>query len=226
MSGPVRLDLHVHSVFSPDSHLTVEEAIEQLGPAGLHGFALTDHNSTKGHAALRELAAKYPRYWLIPGVESTAREGHVLLYGVTEAPPRDLPLAELIEWASPRNAVVVLAHPLRWVHGVGRRIAERAKVHGLEGRNGRNGEVANLRTELLAAKRGLSATGGSDAHEPASLGRAFTELPSEVGSVEEILELLRTGRATVGGRSMPVGARFTTTFRNGLFRIGRGFRAV
>jgi predicted metal-dependent phosphoesterase TrpH len=226
MNHVLRLDLHVHSTVSPDSRLPIDQIIPSLGAAGLHGFALTDHNSVDGHRRIAEWRDRYPRIPVIPGVEVTAREGHVLLYGVSECPPRNLPLAELLEWAAPRNAVVALAHPLRWVHGAGRRLAEEAPVQALETRNGRTAELANSRAELVAARRHLAMVGGSDAHEHFTLGRAFTEFPETPETVEELLEMIRQRRSVAGGRSLSSRGRLALALRNAAKRVGRGFRAV
>jgi hypothetical protein len=226
MSLPIRLDLHVHSSYSPDSTLSPAQILEHMGAAGLNGFALTDHNTTAGHAAIRALRDKFPAFWFIPGVEVSAREGHALVYGVAEAPARDLPVVELVEWAHARNAVVVLAHPYRWVHGVGGRVARSAPVDGVEVWNGRNPEIANRHAELVAAQRRLSATGGSDAHEPSTLGRAFTEFLEPPADESELIEWLRRGRVEAGGRSLTMAGRVRLMLRNGVLRARRGFRPV
>ena len=110
----MRLDLHVHSHWSPDSRLTLEEAVDRLEFAGLSGFALTDHNSIAGHRELRALEARYPMYRFIPGVEVSTHEGHLLVYGIEALPPIHAPLADTLEWVRARGAVAVLAHPFRW----------------------------------------------------------------------------------------------------------------
>ena len=226
MTAALRLDLHLHSTHSPDSRLDLQAAVDRLGPAGLNGFALTDHNTVDGHRELARLARENPRYWLIPGVEVSAREGHVVVLGVHQLPARGLPIVELVEWVRARNGLAILAHPFRWVHGAGRRGAESAPVAGIEGRNGRTSELANVKAELIGARRGLLLAGGSDAHEPSSVGRAFTELPEEVGSVDQLLEELRRGRGVPGGDSLGMSGRLALALRNGVLRAGRGFRPI
>ena len=54
---------------------------------GCQGFALTDHNTVEGHPALREIAARFPRYRFVPAVEVSTEEGHLLVYGSSELPP-------------------------------------------------------------------------------------------------------------------------------------------
>lgn len=222
----MRLDLHVHARWSPDSRLTLEEAVDRVGVAGLAGFALTDHNTIAGHAQLKELARRYPMYRFVPGVEVSTQEGHLLVLGVEELPPIHAPLDETLDWVRARGAASVLAHPFRWAHGVGRAVAERAAVDGIEAINGHNGAVTNARAELLVARRGLTATGGSDSHDPRGVGRAFTEFPDEPAGVDEVVSALRRHRTAAGGRSLALGERLRLSVRTGFLRALRGFRPI
>jgi predicted metal-dependent phosphoesterase TrpH len=226
MSSGIRLDLHVHSRHSPDSRLDLETIVERVALAGLEGFALTDHNTVEGHAELAELTPRHPKMWFLPGVEVSTREGHLLVYGVGETPPVGRPLGETLDWVRARRAVAVLAHPFRWAHGAGRRAANRAAVDGIEAVNGRTALVGNVQAELIGARRNLSLVGGSDAHEPEDVGRAFTEFPMGLSAVPEFLAALRDHRAHAGGDSLALGGRIRVTLRNALLRAGRGFRPV
>ncbi len=226
MSVALRIDLHVHSRYSVDSTLTLDQIVDRIAFRGLQGFALTDHNTTQGHAELAHLREGYPGFWFLPGVEISTREGHLLAYGISEAPSPYRPLAETLEWVAARRGIAVLAHPFRWTHGVGGRIAARAPVLGIESRNGRNSELANTRSEFLVARRGLAATGGSDAHELSSVGRAFTEFTEPAASVEDLLEQLRARKTASAGESLPLGGRIRVGLHNGVLRALRGFRPV
>jgi predicted metal-dependent phosphoesterase TrpH len=226
MSDGLRLDLHVHSRHSPDSRLTLAQIVDQLGPAGLHGFALTDHNSVAGHFELAALAKQYPRYRLIPGVEVSTREGHLLGFGVAEAPPPYRPVEETVGWITSRGGVAIPAHPCRWSHGIGRKLADRISVPALETMNGHNPEIANARAELIAARRRLGSIGGSDVHELRDLGRAYTEFPRDVDSVDELLAALRAGHSRGAGTSLRIGARVRLAVRTTLLRATRGFRPI
>jgi predicted metal-dependent phosphoesterase TrpH len=226
MSDGVRLDLHVHSTNSPDSRLPLDAIIGRLSYLGLKGFALTDHNTVRGHAALAELQSKFPGYLLLPGVEVSALEGHLLAYGVREAPPARRAIVETVEWVGAHGGVAVPAHPFRRSHGVGRAVVESVPVPAIEGRNGHNSEIANLRAEDVAARRNLGTTGGSDAHSLADLGRAYTEFDPAVASVDDLLECLRKRTTRADGRSMTLAGRVRLGFRAGLLLAGRGFRPI
>jgi predicted metal-dependent phosphoesterase TrpH len=225
MSGP-RLDLHVHSVVSPDSSATLEAIVDAVVTSGIQGFALTDHNSLQGHRDLARLLDRFPRHLFVPGVEVSTREGHLLVYGVDQLPPIRNPLSETIEWVEGHGGVSVLAHPLRWAHGVGAAIARRAKVSAIETVNGHNPELVNARAELIAARRGIATTGGSDAHEALSVGRAVTEFRDEVGSVDDVLQAIRRGQVRASGRSLSGVDRVRLGLRTGLLRAARGFRPI
>jgi predicted metal-dependent phosphoesterase TrpH len=226
MTDGVRIDLHVHSNRSPDSRLTLDAIVGQLSFVGLRGFALTDHNTVAGHAALAAMQQRHPEYLYIPGVEVSTHEGHLLGYGVAEAPPPHRPVGETVEWIESRGGVAVVAHPFRWRHGVGRRVATAVPVRAIETRNGHNSELANARAELLAAQRGIGATGGSDAHDLPDLGRAFTEFPDPAETVDDLLESLRHHRISADGQSLTIAGRLRVSARTTARFVGRGFRSV
>lgn len=193
---------------------------------GLRGFALTDHNTVRGHATLAELRTRYPSYLFVPGVEVSTLEGHLLAYGVDAVPPVHRPVVETIEWVRAHGGEAVLSHPFRRAHGVGRTVAESVLVTGVEIRNGHNSEIANLRAEELAARRNLAVTGGSDAHAIGDVGRAFTEFDSSVTSAEEVLESLRRRSTSAAGKSLTWSGRLRLSVRTGVMLVRRGFRPI
>lgn len=226
MSVENRLDLHVHSRYSPDSRLTLEEITHQLPYAGVRGFALTDHNSVAGHREIPALRDANPGLLILPGVEVSAREGHLLTYGVSEVPPLQRPVDETCEWVRDHGGEVVLAHPFRVGHGVGRRVADSARVVGIETINGHSSVVANFKAEVIAARRSLARTGGSDVHQLSDIGRAFTEFPADATSVDDLLEAIRRRTVRPSGHSLRWGERFRLGIRTGALRIARGFRPI
>jgi predicted metal-dependent phosphoesterase TrpH len=223
--GP-RLDLHVHSGYSPDSRLTLDQIFAQLPYAGIRGFALTDHNSVAGHRALEEARAAHPTFLVVPGAELSTQEGHLLAYGIRELPPRRLPVVEAAEWVRAHGGEPVLAHPYRLAHGVGRRVAEYAPVRAVEVRNGHNSVLANAKAELLAARRHLVATGGSDGHTVPDLGQAYTQFMDAVDGTDDLLEAIRRGRVEAGGRSLGWSGRVRLGLGTGARFLARGLRPI
>ncbi len=226
MTGGLRLDLHVHSRHSSDGRTSVEELVRRCLELRLGGFALTDHNSTAGHEELRRLGAAHPELCLVPGVEVSTHDGHLLALGVTEAPPTDRPAAETASWIADRGGVAVPAHPYRRVHGMGPNGSVRCSPAAIETANGHNPPGANARARALASSHGWGATGGSDAHRSEELGQAWTEFPVGVASLTDVLGALRRGTIVAGGGSLPTVARWMVAVRSLGLRMGRGLRSV
>lgn len=226
MRTPPRYDLHLHSRHSPDSLLEVVAIAGHVQALGLAGFALTDHNSVAGHADLARLHRLLPGLVVLPGVEVSAREGHVLAYGVAEAPPKGRPATETVEWVTARGGVAVLAHPFRFWHGVGGSTIDRLSTAGVEVLNGHTSAAANSRAARTAGRPGRPQTGGSDAHALRDIGRAYTETLHPAASEEALLDALRAGEVRAGGRSASMAEAASLAVRSGLRRIARGLRAV
>ncbi|MDE1880187.1 MAG: CehA/McbA family metallohydrolase [Euryarchaeota archaeon] len=221
-----RFDLHVHTRASKDSSLSVEDVLRDALVQGLQGVAITDHNSVAALPSARKAFESAPGFLLLPGVEVSTREGHLLVYGIEKAPAAHRPLAETLDEVARLGGVPVLAHPYRWAHGVGKELARTSRVLGIETMNGRNSEVPNAKAGVVAASRQVAATGGSDAHERGSIGRCFTRFSGEVRNAEDLLELLRHGHTQGEGRSQGLEGRVRISLKNAGKRLLRGLSGV
>jgi len=104
----LKLDLHIHSVYSNDSVNTIDGIVEGIKQKGLQGYALTDHDSIEGHSeALRKKADLI----VIPAMEITAKNCHVLAYDPNESIPMGLSIGETVDRIHEQGATAVLAHP-------------------------------------------------------------------------------------------------------------------
>jgi predicted metal-dependent phosphoesterase TrpH len=94
-----RFDLHVHSWYSYDAHLSPEELFAAAEGAGIEALAIADHHNMDGFAAFAEAAAAHPAVRWIPAMEvSVATEDAgfdiVALNVPLDAPQR---LAEVVD---------------------------------------------------------------------------------------------------------------------------------
>jgi predicted metal-dependent phosphoesterase TrpH len=226
MTPGLRVDLHVHSDRSPDGSAPLARLVARCRELGLDGFALTDHRTVAGHPALAELAREHPALRLVPGVEVSTADGHLLAYGLSEPPPEMRPAAETAEWVSDHGGVPVLAHPFRRVHGVGGAVARLVRVPAIEVLNAHTGRRANAAARELARARSLGGTGGSDAHDPEDLGRAWTVFPEGATSADDLLEALQRGSTTAEGASAGPLRRGRLALRSFGLRLRRGLRPI
>ncbi|WP_228546092.1 PHP-associated domain-containing protein [Halegenticoccus tardaugens] len=149
---------------------------------GLDGFAVTNHD----YAYSAEI-----RTPTIPGIEVSTTEGHVLVVGPnppsrTEA--RGLTPVETVSLAHDRGCVAILAHPYR--NSAARNSDAEFDAVELNGKN--PDHVA--RTRRLADRLGLPLVGGSDAHYPIEIGRAYTEIDADELTPRGVVDAVRAGR--------------------------------
>lgn len=169
-----RYDLQVHTDASPCSRMSPAAAGAAAERAGLDGIAVTDHDTL---ANVERVAAAAPEeLTVIPGAEVTTTQGHLLALGIEEVPPRTDPLT-VIRNVHDQGGVAVLSHPfdeLRQRYDADLS-AIAAAVDGVEAVNSRCvRESFNRRAAAFAARHGVAPTGGSDAHFPMEVGRAYT----------------------------------------------------
>ncbi|MFC4544124.1 PHP domain-containing protein [Halosolutus amylolyticus] len=191
-----RYDLQVHTDASPCSSASPDRVAAAAADAGLDGIVVTDHDTLANVDAVRDAAPD--DLDVVPGVEVTTTEGHLLAIDVTEAPPRTDPLT-VVDRVHEQGGVAVLSHPfdaLRQYYETDLD-ALAAAVDGVEAVNSRCVRRRfNDRAAAFATARDLPATGGSDAHFPMEVGRAYTSV--EGGG--SLADAVRDGRVRPGGR--------------------------
>ena len=184
-------DLHIHTVYSPDSLVQPKTLVDMLAA---HSFikvaAVTDHDSVRGIKAAVELAKAYPDVLIIPGVEISTDKGDVLVWGTEELPPKPWTPEAVVDFAKSVGAVTAVAHPFRQ-YGMGD-YARNLKVDAIEVLNGNSSAKANDEAKKLARSMGLPGTAGSDAHQISELFTVNAKIDSEL-SLESVLAAIRGG---------------------------------
>ena len=209
----MKFDLHIHSNYS-DGHASVVEIIDAAVHRGLDGIALTDHDNMRGIPAARKYIKEQKLdLILIPGVEVTTSEGHLLVLGVEEPPKRKLSPEETIEAAHTLGGIADVPHPYHPFRNAIGRIpnADAVEVYNSKHIFG----LANGRAWVEARRRHMPMVAGSDSHFAETVGLGVTELDAE--DVDEVLEAIRAGRTRILGRRTPpkyfAGNMFTYIFK-------------
>ena len=196
-------DLHVHSNYSKDGESSIEEILRQAEDAGLDAIAITDHDAVDGAKKALTLPSKV---LVIPGIEVSTKQGHLIVLGVTEIIPSGLDVIDTIHIARRMGALLILPHPYHiWRHGVARRKkAGMAAVDAVESFNSRYiVGSANSKAARIAKRLGKPCVGGSDAHNAKFVGFGRTYVDAEK-NVPAILDAIRAGKVTCGGRQTPL----------------------
>jgi predicted metal-dependent phosphoesterase TrpH len=190
-----RVDLHVHTAYSPDAAINPKTIVEQLNAHPfIKAIAITDHNTLEGYYKVQELASTYPDMLIIPGVEIGTIEGDIIVLGVTELPPKPWSASNIIDFAKGRNALTIAAHPYRGA-GIGD-AAKKYSLNAIETLNGISQPHINKQAENLAKEMRLPGVAGSDAHQPHELWTVYTEIQAS-SDIDEILSAIKKGLVKV-----------------------------
>ena len=199
-----RYDLQVHTDASPCSSTSPERVAETAADGGLDGIAVTDHDTLANVDTVRNAAPD--DLDVIPAVEVTTTQGHLLALDVDEAPPQTDPLT-VIDHVHEQDGVAILSHPfdtLRQYYDTDLEAIAEA-VDAVEAINSRCvRKTFNRRAASFAERHSLPRTGGSDAHFPMEVGRACTV------SDKPVLEAIRDGSARPDGRGRYLSGHIAT----------------
>jgi hypothetical protein len=203
----LRIDLHVHTHESRDSYVSVVDAVRRCLEEGLDGFAITNHDFLSEPP---ESALERDDLIVINGVEVSAKRAHVLAFNISETVEIGLSVPDTVERIHGQGGVAIIAHPYSTLRTwVNKREIEAAGFDLVEVANAYQFPYGWMleRNTRLAEELGLPQTGGSDAHIPRTVGRAYTVLEVDERSEEGVLEALRKGRTRAEGRGISLAER-------------------
>ncbi len=218
-------DLHVHTRYSRDGESSVEEILKKAEEAGLDAIAITDHDTVDGVKHALTIPSKV---LVIPGIEVSTRQGHLLILGITEVIPAGLDVVDTVNIARGMGALLILPHPYHiWRHGVGRKKkAGLAVVDAIEVFNSRYiVGSANSKAARIARRMGKPCVGGSDAHNAKYVGYGRTYVDAEK-NVAAILDAIRAGNVSCGGKKTPLRTYTRQSLSNTWRKIRRITRCV
>jgi hypothetical protein len=188
----LRVELHLHTVYSKDSLLPLERMIEHARELGLDRVAVTDHNEIEGALAAQKLAPDL----IIVGEEIQTTIGEFLGYFMTEKIPAGLPPEEVLQRLQDQGAVISVAHPF---DRRGSKLWQREdlvpfanQLDAVEAFNARCLTMEpNDKASAFADEFGLAKAAGSDAHSAFEMGAATLVLP-EFDNAETFRKALRS----------------------------------
>jgi len=205
MSGPqapsaerlIRVDLHNHTYYSPDSILSPRRFVYEARRRGLDVVAVTDHNTIRGALAVRELSEKP----VIIGEEIKSTDGEILGLFLSEQVPKGLAASETIARIKEQGGLVGVPHPFDSLRSALKEdvmLTLIGQIDFIEALNARMVfSTHNEKARDFAASHTLPTSAGSDAHSPWEVGRCYVEMPRFEGPRDFIAAL---GQGRLKGR--------------------------
>jgi glycosyltransferase involved in cell wall biosynthesis len=189
----IAVDLHMHTSWSHDCSIEVEDLLDHAETIGLGGIAVTDHNVFAGAVEAVELAEDRDLV-VIPGEEvKTADQGEIIGLFLEEEIPRGMSFEETIAAIREQGGLVYLPHPFDRLHAIPdpatlhRHVAEIDVFEVFNARLLR--ESFNDEALRFARKYRLLQGAGSDAHVLQGVGTGAVRMRRFDGPEEFLLSL-------------------------------------
>jgi len=197
----INADLHVHSNYSKDSMITPKELVFYAKKRSLNAVAVTDHNQIEGSLKI----AKESDFLVIPGMEVSSLDGHIVALNLGELIPRGLTAQETVDRIHKAGGIAIAVHPYAWLKGSLGHHVEEAKFDAIETLNASAFPFGlNKRKATAAAlKLKLPQVAGTDAHFGPTIGYGYTALDCEP-NVEAIAKAIVNGKCQPFGQQVPL----------------------
>jgi predicted metal-dependent phosphoesterase TrpH len=189
----ITCDLHMHTLWSHDCSIEVDDLLDHAEEIGLGAIAVTDHNRFAGAEEAVELA-RGRKLTVIPGEEiKTDGQGEVIGLFLREEIPRGLSFGETIAAIREQDGLVYLPHPFDRLHAIpDARTLHRhlADIDVFEVYNARLlRESFNDEALRFARKYDLTMGAGSDAHVLLGVGTGAVKMRAFHGPEEFLVSL-------------------------------------
>jgi len=222
----IKLDLHVHSKYSDDAVGSPREIIKSLKKKGLQGMAFTDHNTVRGGIEALKIAPK--EFIVIPGIEISTADGHMLALNVKKNIPQKLSTEETVDIIIDEGGIPIIPHLFRSMSGIKTTKLKTVQdsIHAIEVFNSCSQPKTNLKIAKVAKEFNLGGTGGSDAHNPLYAGYGYTLVDTTDFNPDTVLSEINKKKTWGEGMVLPLEYRRNRMLKSVKQFFQRGFKRI
>jgi len=197
----LKADLHIHSNHS-DGKSSVREILEVAINRRIDIVSITDHNTVNGSLeALEIVRDENLPIVILPGIEISTAQGHLLAFGITEDVEAGIEMSEAVRIVRESGGITSLAHPFQFYRHGAVRLGCFKIVDCIEVFNAKSLGIFNRLSEFFCRRFGKGKTAGSDAHKAEFVGYGITVIELNDISLSGILNALKSGKSEVRGRT-------------------------
>ncbi len=195
-------------MYSSDSTITQKDLVFFAKKRSLDAVAITDHNQIDGALSLAEKTDLL----IIPGIEVSTQSGHLVGLNVDKNIPRGMSVNETVDCIHDAGGLAVACHPFAWFKGsLSKNITE--KFDAIETINSSAFPFLRCKKKSveLAKKFNLAQIAGTDAHNPQSIGLAYTLLEADL-TIDSILQAILEKRCQAFGNPLSLSMKIRQKF--------------
>ncbi len=187
------VDMHIHTWYSRDSGNNPKLVLKIMDKRNIDAVVVANHGTTRGWE-------EFPKERVIPGIEFSTYNGHLLGLWVEDFTQREIfSFEEALDVIREFGGLAIIAHPFDITRGwdfKGKPDYYLEQVDGIEVCNSKDKfPFSGRKAVTLAREYSLIRTAGSDAHFPEEVGKAYVS--SEAGDLEEFRRHLEQGEIEV-----------------------------
>ena len=190
----LKADLHIHTAYSMDCDMSLDQVIARCLKRGINCIAIADHGTIEGALKMQAIAP----FSVIVAEEILTPHGEIMGMFLKQGIPGGLSVEQTISQIKAQGGLVCIPHPFCSLRqsALGNRIIEEIaeQIDIIEVFNARSLLPRDsTRARTFAEKYGIPSSAGSDAHSPREIGRTYIEMP-EFNDRDDFLQALEKGR--------------------------------
>jgi predicted metal-dependent phosphoesterase TrpH len=183
--------------------ITPEELVFYAKKRGLDGVAITDHDRLDGALKI----AAQTDFLIIPGIEISSSDGHVVALNVTGIVSGKLSASETVNRIHDAGGIAVACHPVGLFKGsLGKHTNSSFDAVEVINSSAIPFSYAVKQSMKIASRLGKPRLAGSDAHYGPEIGCAYTVVNAEPDA-DDVVKAISEGQCQPFGRSIPLAIR-------------------
>lgn len=199
----LKADFHIHTEYSMDCSMPLEQVISRCLERGINCIAIADHGTAEGALKMQNIAP-FP---VIVAEEILTPHGEIMGMFLKESIPSGLSVEQTISQIKAQGGLICIPHPFdifRQSALDGRILEEIAEqIDVIEVFNSRSPFLrSSIKAQTFAQKYGIPGSAGSDAHTRHEIGNAYIEMP-EFNGRDDFLQALAKGKIS-GHKTNPL----------------------
>ncbi len=190
----IRVDLHIHTIYSKDGFITPRGLIDRCKKKRIDCVAICDHNTIQGALQFKdEVFLK-----IIVGEEIDTREGEIIGLFLKEEISSGLSLVETVKRIKDQNGLVYVPHPFDTFRKASISVNALNQIFSyidiVEVFNSRSlFSKSNKKALQFGKKNGFVLAVGSDAHTRYEIGNSYLDM-EDFDTKEDFLENLKNAK--------------------------------
>lgn len=202
----LKYEPHIHSNHSDGKH-SIKEILREAIKKKIDVISITDHDTLNGSFEAIEIAnEEHLSITVIPGIEITTKNGHLLVYGIQKEIDRGMEMIETIKIAKELGGFTVLAHPFEFYRHGCMKPSYFKYVDAIEVFNAKS--YLNFLANYFVKKYKKPIMAGSDAHSIYTIGYGLTLIDiNNKNNQEEVLKAIKDCKVKIKGKRVPLRLR-------------------